>query len=64
MGGAKLVHVLEFVHFSCAVVAAVAEAWENETRWRKWSNHPLQPEDGLVQRADKLPEWRFSSTTL
>jgi len=30
----------EFVHCSCAaVVAAVAEAWEHETRRRKGSDH-------------------------
>jgi hypothetical protein len=27
------------MHCSCAVVAAVAEAWEHETRRRKGSNH-------------------------
>jgi len=53
----------EFVHCSCAVVAAVAEAWEHETRRRKGSDHAyFGLEDGLVQRADESLKWRFSST--
>jgi len=29
----------KFVHYSCAVIAAVAEAWEHETRRMKLSDH-------------------------